>query len=54
MEYQSKIVDTTRQLATVRGQLQARERDKKLNELTAKELAGLDSNVAAYRSVGKM
>ncbi|KAJ8326311.1 hypothetical protein BDV3_005865 [Batrachochytrium dendrobatidis] len=54
IEYQTKIGETSRQLAMVRGQLQGREREKKLSELTAKELEPLDSTVLAYRSVGRM
>ncbi|KAL2913619.1 hypothetical protein HK105_206921 [Polyrhizophydium stewartii] len=53
-EYQTKITETSRQLAMVRGQLQGREREKRASELTAKELSTLDDSVLAYRSVGRM
>ncbi|KAI8922955.1 Prefoldin [Entophlyctis helioformis] len=53
-EYQSKISESSKQLAVVRAQLQGRDREKRLSELTAKELNALPADVSAYRSVGKM
>ncbi|KAI8912206.1 hypothetical protein PhCBS80983_g00196 [Powellomyces hirtus] len=53
-EIQDKMVETSRQLGMVRGQLQAREREKRVCELTVKELGSLGEGVAAYRAVGKM
>ncbi|KAJ3015581.1 hypothetical protein HKX48_004538 [Thoreauomyces humboldtii] len=53
-EIQEKMVETGRQLGMVRGQLQAREREKRVCELTVKELRSLGEGVSAYRAVGKM
>ena len=54
VELQNKVVETSRQLAGVRAQISARDREKKLSELTAKELESMGENVSAYRAVGKM
>ena len=53
VEYQTQIADSSKQLAIIRGQLQAKERDRKVSQLTGNELADLNE-VKAYRSVGKM
>ncbi|KAJ3037181.1 Prefoldin subunit 1 [Rhizophlyctis rosea] len=54
LELQNKVVETSRQLSTVRAQISTRERERKVSELTAKELESMGSGVAAYRAVGKM
>ncbi|KAJ3055238.1 hypothetical protein HK097_011121 [Rhizophlyctis rosea] len=54
VELQTKVVETSRQLATVKAQISTRDREKKLSELTAKELESMGENVSAYRAVGKM
>ncbi|TPX67772.1 hypothetical protein SpCBS45565_g03588 [Spizellomyces sp. 'palustris'] len=53
-EIQNKIVETSRQLSIVRAQLSTRDREKRVCELTVKELSSLDSNTGSYRAVGKM
>lgn len=54
MEYQDKIQENSKQLNLIRSQLQAKERDRKLCQLTATELAPMASTTTSYRSVGKM
>jgi prefoldin subunit 1 len=53
-EYQEKIADNSKQLAMLRGQLQAKERDRKLCQLTSKELHPFNNETPSYRAVGKM
>lgn len=48
------MVETGRQLSIVRAQLSTREREKRVCELTAKELSTVGKGVASYRAVGKM
>ncbi|RKP02091.1 hypothetical protein CXG81DRAFT_5060, partial [Caulochytrium protostelioides] len=54
MEIQSKIKETTRQLTNVESNLSARERERRVCELTKKELSALDPATVAYSSVGRM
>ncbi|TPX39573.1 hypothetical protein SeMB42_g06325 [Synchytrium endobioticum] len=53
-EAQVRLAEASRQLSLVKSQLQAKQREKRLGELTAKELSTLASDVATYRAVGKM
>ncbi len=53
IEYQGQISESSKELAIIRGQLQAKERDRKVSQLTGNELADM-KDVKAYRSVGKM
>ncbi|KAI8815655.1 Prefoldin [Fimicolochytrium jonesii] len=54
-EVQVKMVETGRQLGIVKAQLSAREREKRVCDLTVKELASIPgTDVNAYRAVGKM
>ncbi|TPX37430.1 hypothetical protein SmJEL517_g00680 [Synchytrium microbalum] len=53
-EAQVRMQETNRQLALVRSQLSTKQRDKRVGELTAKELSALGSDVATYRAIGKM
>lgn len=52
---QLQVYQTNQQLAALRAQISAREREAKLNTLTLTELQGIeDENASFYRSVGKM
>ncbi|SJX63111.1 related to Prefoldin subunit 1 [Sporisorium reilianum f. sp. reilianum] len=52
---QLQVYQTNQQLAAVRAQTGAREREAKLNTLTLSELQAIqDANAPFYRSVGKM
>ncbi|KAJ3149498.1 hypothetical protein HDU86_006902 [Geranomyces michiganensis] len=53
-EVQDKMAETARQLQMVRAQLGAREREKRVAELTIRELSAVGEGVSAYRAVGKM
>ncbi|KAJ3156048.1 hypothetical protein HDU89_005612 [Geranomyces variabilis] len=53
-EIQDKMAETSRQLHMVRAQLGARDREKRVAELTIKELSAVGPGVSAYRAVGKM
>ncbi|ORZ09094.1 Prefoldin [Lobosporangium transversale] len=53
-DLQSKLQEATRMVASVQAQIQAREREKKLSELTNKELSSLQADTVTYKSVGKM
>ncbi|KAG5457314.1 MAG: hypothetical protein BJ554DRAFT_2713, partial [Olpidium bornovanus] len=44
----------SRQLAAVRAKVQASERDRRLAELTVKELSALDDGVRTYKPCGKI
>ncbi|KAI8814237.1 Prefoldin [Cladochytrium replicatum] len=54
VETQVKLGEFSRQLQLVKSQQQARERERRLNELTVKELSVLDSTAKTYKSVGRM
>ncbi|KAI9003103.1 Prefoldin, partial [Gaertneriomyces semiglobifer] len=54
IEIQNTIQEKSRQLTRLRTELQALDRQKRVSDLTAKELAPLGADVGAYRSVGKM
>lgn len=41
-------------VASVQAQIQSREREKRLSELTNKELSALQPDTVTYKSVGKM
>ncbi|RIA93580.1 Prefoldin, partial [Glomus cerebriforme] len=53
IELQNRLVDSNRQLATVKTQIQIKEREKRLAELTKKELSALEKDTKTYKSVGK-
>jgi prefoldin subunit 1 len=53
-EYQTKISKANQELLQIRAQLQGRQRDRKLTELTNQELNSLEPSTACYRTVGKM
>ncbi|ORX81621.1 Prefoldin [Basidiobolus meristosporus CBS 931.73] len=51
---QNKMIEDSRQLSTVKAQIQAKEREKRLSELTYKEVSQIGDNIRTYKSVGKM
>ncbi|KAF9355334.1 hypothetical protein BGX34_010535 [Mortierella sp. NVP85] len=53
-DLQSKLQEATRMVATVQAQIQTREREKRLAELTNKELSALQPDTVTYKAVGKM
>ncbi|KAF9348740.1 hypothetical protein BGX26_012872 [Mortierella sp. AD094] len=53
-DLQSKLQEATRMVASVQAQIQTREREKRLSELTNKELSSLQPDTVTYKSVGKM
>jgi prefoldin subunit 1 len=53
-EYQQKLSKANQELMQLRGQLQGRQRERKLTELTTAELASLPPTTVTYRTVGKM
>ncbi|KAF9578233.1 hypothetical protein BGW38_006080 [Lunasporangiospora selenospora] len=48
---QSKLQESTRMVASVQAQMQTREREKRLAELTTKELSGLAPETVTYKFV---
>ncbi|KAJ3090239.1 hypothetical protein HK102_004330 [Quaeritorhiza haematococci] len=54
IETQAKLTEYSRQLGLVKSQLQVRDRERRINDLTSKELSALDKDVNTYKSVGKM
>ncbi|KAG0318412.1 hypothetical protein BGZ97_003814 [Linnemannia gamsii] len=53
-DLQTKLQEATRMVASVQAQIQSREREKRLSELTNKELSALQPETVTYKSVGKM
>ncbi|GJJ70310.1 prefoldin subunit 1 [Entomortierella parvispora] len=53
-DLQNKLQEANRMVASVQAQIQTREREKRLSELTNKELSSIDTNTVTYKSVGKM
>jgi chaperonin cofactor prefoldin len=52
-EYQTKINENTQELMRIRAQTQKKERDRKVSELTLRELDGIGATTC-FKSVGKM
>ncbi|RHZ54527.1 hypothetical protein Glove_426g72 [Diversispora epigaea] len=52
-ELQNRLIENTRQLNTVKSQIQLKGREKRLAELTKRELTSLDKDTRTYKSVGK-
>ncbi|CAG8468640.1 4922_t:CDS:2 [Racocetra fulgida] len=50
---QNRLVEDVRKLDSVKTQIQMKERDKRLAELTKRELSALDKDTRTYKSVGK-
>ncbi|KAF8935704.1 Prefoldin [Dissophora ornata] len=53
-DLQTKLQEATRMVASVQAQIQTRDREKRLSELTNKELSALQPDTITYKSVGKM
>ncbi|KAG0366090.1 Prefoldin [Gamsiella multidivaricata] len=53
-DLQTKLQEATRMVASVQAQIQTRDREKRLSELTNKELSALAPDTITYKSVGKM
>jgi len=53
IELQNRLVENNRQLVTIKTQIQIKEREKRLAELTKKELSALEKDTKTYKSVGK-
>ncbi|KAG0042075.1 hypothetical protein BGZ83_000925 [Gryganskiella cystojenkinii] len=53
-DLQNKLQEASRMVASVQAQIQAREREKRLSELTNKELSSLHPDTVTYKSIGKM
>ncbi|CAB4424729.1 unnamed protein product [Rhizophagus irregularis] len=53
IELQNRLVENNRQLVTVQAQIQVKERERRLAELTKRELSALDKDTKTYKSVGK-
>ncbi|WFD37635.1 uncharacterized protein MJAP1_000582 [Malassezia japonica] len=51
---QTRLVQSQRQLSIVRAQVNARQREIKLQELTLEQLKGLGPETRMYEAVGKM
>ncbi|KAI8991460.1 Prefoldin [Mycotypha africana] len=54
VELQNKYIQSQQQAATVKAQITAKQRERKLAELTRRELDGLDEDTNTYKPVGKM
>ncbi|CAG8481776.1 2639_t:CDS:2 [Diversispora eburnea] len=50
-ELQNRLVENTRQLNTVKSQVQLKEREKRLAEITKRELSSLENDTRTYKSV---
>ncbi|KAJ3191294.1 hypothetical protein HK101_007905 [Irineochytrium annulatum] len=53
IETQVKLQTTTRQLSAIRAQVGGKERERRVLELTAKELKSLPAGTVSYKAVGK-
>ncbi|KAI7860365.1 Prefoldin [Circinella umbellata] len=54
VELQAKYVASTQQANSVKAQIQAKQRDRKMAELTRRELDTLELDTKTYKPVGKM
>ncbi|KAI9312273.1 Prefoldin [Dichotomocladium elegans] len=54
VELQAKYVASTQQVNSVKAQIQARQRDRKMAELTRRELDTLEPDTKTYKPIGKM
>lgn len=55
-QMQSTLINSSRQLSMVKAQVQAKDKEATMLNLTSKELdeQGKDGNVSFYKGVGKM
>ncbi|KAJ3104466.1 hypothetical protein HDU97_009251 [Phlyctochytrium planicorne] len=49
-----KLQNTSKQLAVIKAQITSKEREKRISELSAKELNALPTTTPAYKAVGRM
>ncbi|KAI8342111.1 Prefoldin [Chlamydoabsidia padenii] len=54
IELQAKYISSQQQVNTVKAQIQSKQRDRKMAELTRRELDTLEPNTKTYKPVGKM
>lgn len=54
MDLQSKYISSMQQANSTKQQIQIKERERKVAELTRRELEALDSDTKTYKPVGKM
>ncbi|CAO3648755.1 unnamed protein product [Mucor hiemalis] len=54
VELQAKYIHSQQQTNTTKAQIQGKQRERKMAELTRRELDGLDDDTKTYRPVGKM
>ncbi|KAG0174968.1 hypothetical protein DFQ28_003451 [Apophysomyces sp. BC1034] len=54
VELQAKYVANSQQVAQIKSQIQAKQRERKMAELTRRELDELDADTKTYKPVGKM
>ncbi|KAF7732294.1 hypothetical protein EC973_005190 [Apophysomyces ossiformis] len=54
VELQAKYIANSQQVTQVKAQIQAAQRERKMAELTRRELDQLDANTKTYKPVGKM
>ncbi|CAO3637708.1 unnamed protein product [Cunninghamella blakesleeana] len=54
IQLQAKYITSQQQVNTVKAQIQAKQRERKLAELTRRELETLEDDTKTYKPVGKM
>ncbi|OZJ04729.1 hypothetical protein BZG36_01824 [Bifiguratus adelaidae] len=54
MEVQNKLIESNRQVNSIKTQIASKEREKKLAELTLRELNTLQDDTPTYKPIGKM
>ncbi|KAG0739329.1 hypothetical protein G6F57_005519 [Rhizopus arrhizus] len=54
VELQAKFIHSQQQVNTVKTQIQSKQRERKMAELTRRELDSLNSETRTYKPVGKM
>ncbi|KAI9307350.1 Prefoldin [Cunninghamella echinulata] len=54
IELQAKYITSQQQVNTVKAQIQNKQRERKMAELTRRELETLESGTKTYKPVGKM
>lgn len=53
-EVQSQAIQSQQQINIVKSQINVKQRDSRLNQLTSTELSQLSRNTKVYEGVGKM
>ncbi|EIE81549.1 hypothetical protein G6F46_001982 [Rhizopus delemar] len=54
VELQAKFIHSQQQVSTVKAQIQTKQRERKMAELTRRELDSLDPQTKTYKPIGKM